>query len=264
VDYLTGNLVLIGAEFDKIFTILLLTGVLTLALYRARATLLTAIREEAATRDMRRYFGAGVAEAITSSEREAMAGDAEEREAAILVLDLRGFSQFAATRSPDEVVAMLTAYHSLVVPVIARHGGVVDKFLGDGLMATFGALRPSDTAAADALRALDAVMALTTAWDETVTARGSQRLPINGAAVSGRVVAATLGSDSRLEFTVIGAAANLAAKLEKHNKQAGTAALTDADTLSRAREQGYSDTPAALGAACVAGVDHPVQLHRLA
>jgi adenylate cyclase len=262
--YLTDNLILVGAEFDKIFTILLLTGVLTLALYRARATLLTAIREEAATRDMRRYFGAGVAEAITSSERETTAGDAEEREAAILMLDLRGFTQFAANRGPDEVVRTLTAYHSLVVPVIAQHGGMVDKFLGDGLMATFGALRPSDTAAADALRALDQVMALAPKWDETVASAGYEPLPINGAVSAGRVVAATLGSDTRLEFTLIGAATNLAAKLEKHNKDAGTTALTDAQTLSRAHEQGYRGAPTPLGEARVAGVDGPLQLYRMA
>lgn len=264
VSYMTGNLVLIGAEFDKIFTILALTAVLALALARARRTLVTAVRESAATRDMRRFFGTGVAEAITSSENAVAAGDALDRDAAILMLDLRGFSPFAAGMPPHEVVAKLTAYHALVVPIIESHGGVVDKFLGDGVMATFGALEPCPTAAADALDALDAIMQARAKWDEALRAEGIGPLPINGAVVAGRVVAATLGNEARLEFTVIGSAANLAAKLEKHNKLTRTAALTTAETLAAARAEGYAGRPRSLGEAEVPGVDGPLELLALA
>lgn len=260
VEYLTSNAVLLGAEFDKVFTILMVTAVLALALRRARTTLMTAVREGAATRDMRRYFGAGVAEAIVGRETAAAAGDAEQRDAAILILDLRGFSPFAERQSPQEVVAMLTDYHALAVPVIERHGGVVDKFLGDGLMATFGAISPSRTAARDALAALSEVMALAPEWDAVVASRGCGRLPINGAAVAGRVVAATLGNADRLEFTVIGAAANLAAKLEKHNKVAGTAALTDEATVQLATAQGFRGHITPLGTVRVAALDRPIPL----
>ncbi|MCF3936183.1 adenylate/guanylate cyclase domain-containing protein [Acuticoccus sp. M5D2P5] len=264
VAYLTDNLVLIGAEFDKIFTILMLTGVLALALHRARATLLTAAREGAATRDMRRYFGAGVAESITSRETEASAGEAEGRDAAILMLDLRNFSHFAAVRAPREVVTTLTAYHALVIPLIEREGGIIDKFLGDGVMATFGAVSPSESAAADALKALQAIMEQAPAWSDDIAAKGLPPVPIQGAAVAGRVVAATLGNQERLEFTVIGSAANIAAKLEKHNKIAKTAALTTEETLRRAETQGYHGTPTSLGACEVAGCDEPLHLWKLA
>ncbi|WP_108659206.1 adenylate/guanylate cyclase domain-containing protein [Acuticoccus kandeliae] len=263
VAYLTSNLVLIGAEFDKIFTILVMSGVLGLALFRARRTLLTAARDAAATRDMRRYFGAGVADAITSRETEAMAGEAEGRDAAILMLDLRNFSHFAATHTPHDVVATLTAYHALVVPIIEREGGIVDKFLGDGVMATFGAVSPSETAAADALRALSAIMAGAPAWSAAMAAKGMPALAIQGAAVAGRVVAATLGNKERLEFTVIGSAANIAAKLEKHNKVAGTAALTTEETLDRAKAQGFDGTLSSLGLCKVAGADDPLHLWKL-
>jgi len=247
VQYMTTNLVLIGAEFDKIMTILLCTGVLSLALYRARAQLLIAVREGAAGREMRRFFGAGVAEAITSSEAVAAPGDASDRDAAILMLDLRGFTRFAGDHPPDDVVATLTEYHRIVVPVIEKHGGIVDKFLGDGVMATFGALERSDTAAADALRTLCEVIARSEGWDAHLVARGYRPMAINGAAVAGRVVAATLGNEARLEFTVIGRAANLAAKLEKHNKVTRTKALTDSRTLERARREGFDPAAEPVG-----------------
>jgi adenylate cyclase len=93
-----------------------------------------------------------------------------------------------------------------------------------------------------------------------VAARGYAPLPLNGAAVAGRVVAATLGSDERLEFTVIGAPANLAAKLEKHNKAAGTRALTNEATVEAARAQGFSGAASPLGPQQVAGADDTVWL----
>ncbi len=239
VAYLNGNLVLVGAELDKVFTVVLVTAVLALALARARRTLLAAATEGAASREMRRYFGAGVADAITSREQAAIAGEAEGRDAAILMLDLRNFSRFAEAVSPSAVVDALTDYHRLAIPIIESHGGVVDKFLGDGVMATFGAVKPSGTPAADALAALCRIMDAAPMWADRLSARGHPALPINGAAVAGRVVAATVGTDQRLEFTVIGSPANLAAKLEKHNKDCGTAALTTEATFDLACEQGF-------------------------
>lgn len=263
VDYLTGNRVLIGAELDKIFTILICATVLSLALSRARKTLFVAVREGAARRDMNRYFGAGVAEAIVSKEEAAAAGDATGRDAAILMLDLRGFTAFASNHPADEVVATLTEYHRRVVPLVERHGGVVDKFLGDGVMATFGALNHSQTAAADSLNALCDVLTAAEDWDRYLAERGYEAMPINAAAVAGRVVAATLGNEQRLEFTVIGRAANLAAKLEKHNKVMHTRALTDEATFAIAREQGFRGAGETVGSYEVTAGAPPASLIRL-
>ncbi|ORE95609.1 adenylate cyclase [Stappia sp. 22II-S9-Z10] len=261
VAYMSGAGILIGAEADKLISIVVVTAVLAATLYRARATLLTAVREGAASRDLRRYFGTGVAAAITDRATAATAGDAEARDAAVLMLDLRGFTPFAATRAPAETVATLTRFHGLTIPIIESHGGVVDKFMGDGVMATFGAVRPSATAAADALAALCAVMDAAPEWDRILAASGRPTLPINGAAASGPVVAATVGTDHRLEFTVIGSAVNLAAKLEKHNKEAGTSALTDKATYDRACAQGFclpDAPPSRLHR--VTGLDNPLLL----
>jgi adenylate cyclase len=165
---------------------------------------------------------------------------AAERHAAIVMLDIRGFTRFSTTVPPKQVVDLLTSFHARIVPIVQGHGGVIDKFLGDGVMTTFGALRPSETAVADALRALDLVMAEAALWTEKLQATGlAHPLNVNGAVVAGPVVFATLGSAERLEYTVIGEAVNLAAKLEKHNKVAATRALTDRATWETALAQGY-------------------------
>jgi adenylate cyclase len=258
VEYLNGPYVLIGAEFDKVLTIAVVTGVLSLAVWRGRRTLLTAVREEAAGRDLRRFLSEGVAEAVTDAEDEVVPGQAEARDAAILMLDIRGFTRFSGTHSPDAVVGLLTSFHARAIPLVRAEGGVVDKFMGDGVMATFGAVTPSSSAARDALRALDAVMAEAARW----SAQTGEGLVVNGAVTAGPVVFAALGHANRLEYTVIGEVVNLAAKLEKHNKVEGSRALTTADCHARAEAEGLVlATPVErLPARAVTGVDDPLDL----
>ena len=263
VAYITQNRILIGAEVDKIVAILLVTAVLTVGARRAQQTLLTAVREEAAGREIKRFLSRGVADQIASSEELIEAGHAAEREAAIMMIDIRGFTPFSTTVPPAEVVQMLTSFHARIVPIVQANSGVVDKFLGDGVMVTFGAVAQSATAAADALRALDAILEEALAWQRSLEGLGLKSpLHVNAAVASGTVVFATLGDATRLEYTVIGEAVNLAAKLEKHNKAEKTRALLPAATLKKARAQGYEPAvePHSRPGARVAGVSDPIDL----
>jgi adenylate cyclase len=263
VAYVAGNNILVGAEVDKIVAILLVTGVLTVGARRAQQTLLVAVREEAAAREIKRFLSRGVADQIATSEELIEAGHAAEREAAIMMIDIRGFTPFSTTVPPAEVVRMLTSFHARIVPIVQKHNGVVDKFLGDGVMVTFGAVMPSKTPAADALRALERVLAEALAWQHSLTELGLKTpLNVNAAVASGMVVFATLGDATRLEYTVIGEAVNLAAKLEKHNKVERTRALLPASTLAAARAQGYAPAiePEPRPRAKVAGVTDPIDL----
>lgn len=267
VTYLTSNSILLGAEFDKIFTILIVTGILTAAVWRARRTLLTAVREETAGREVRRFLSAGVAEAIASADHIIEPGTAAERQAAIVMLDIRGFTRFSTMVPPRQVVDLLTEFHARIVPIVRDNGGVIDKFMGDGVMATFGAVSPSPTAAADALRVLDLIMVEAESWAGVLRRGGvNEPLSVNGAMSFGPVVFAALGNADRLEYTVIGEAANLAAKLEKHNKAAATRALTDAASYDAAVAQGYVAVarPGSLRAAKVTGVAGTIDLVALA
>jgi adenylate cyclase len=266
--YLSGNAILIGAEVDKILVLLLVTLVLALAVRRAQATLTSAVREETAGREVGRFLPLGVPEAIATSQLPVEAGKAETRAAAIVMLDVRGFTRLSTRLPPEEVVRLLTGLHARIVPIVRRHGGVIDKFLGDGVMATFGAVRPSAVAAADAVRALEEIMAEAASWRAATEREGiSVPLDVNGALAAGPVVFAMLGNAQRLEATVIGEAVNLAAKLEKHNKAAGTRALVAAEAYRLALAQGYRPPAPPYeqrAGARIAGVELPVDLVVLA
>jgi len=260
--YLTESRVLIGAEVDKVATLLLVTGVLALAVTRARQLFVAAVRSEAAVADLSRFFGRGVPDTVVGAEAQATAGLAHERDAAILMLDIRGFTQLSAHLTPQQAVGVLTRLHARIIPIVRAHDGTVDKFLGDGVMVTFGAVRPSARAAADALGALEAVLAEARLWEDETAADLEMRLAVNGAVVAGPVVFAVVGALDRLEYTVIGDAVNLAAKLEKHNKAEATRGLTTASTADLARSQGWGAQGKAvlLEGRRVSGVGEPLDL----
>ncbi|MFN4157423.1 MAG: adenylate/guanylate cyclase domain-containing protein [Gemmobacter sp.] len=250
VEYLTSNTILIGAEIDKLVTLLGVTFILSFALYRARDVFFDAMQARAEAEDLKKFFAPEVARSITGSEALPAAGHSEQREAAMLFVDVRSFSDTAARMEPGDVMAVLARYQEVAVEAIQRHGGQIDKFLGDGILATFGALRDSPAHAADALRAGCAVMAALDGVQGDMAARGWPGAFRTGAAVAaGLVTVGVVGAAGRLEFTVIGNAVNRAAKLEAANKVLGTRMLTDLATLRAAVAQGYAGAQGDAGAA---------------
>lgn len=262
VEYLTSNAILVGAELDKAIVIVGVTLLLALALHRGRQVLVAAVREEAAASDLKRFFSPEVASSITDADEMLVAGRGEVREVAVLMVDIRGFTRIAAALPPETVMAVLACYQEDVSRVIARNGGRVDKFLGDGVLATFGAVTPSETAAADALRAGRQLPATFAGLAPALARLGwPEDLRAGAAVAAGPVTVGVVGSVDRLEFTVIGDAVNRAAKLEDANKAERTTVLTDAETFARAVGQGLDAAGAEHRPACtVAGLAGPRDL----
>lgn len=239
VEYLTGNAILLGAEFDKIITILTVTFVLALVLKRGRRLLVQAVAESTAAHDLSRFFDESVATQIRGADHEISAGEGVKCEAAILNVDIRGFTPMAAAMPPDDVMCLLAEYQARIVPLVHKHGGTIDKFLGDGIMSTFGAAQLSDSYAADALRAADEIIEAAELWARERKRKGAEPIEINVSVASGPIVFGAVGGQNRLEYTVIGSAVNLAAKLEKHNKALKARAVTTGETFDKAVAQGY-------------------------
>ena len=237
IAYMTGNFVLVGAEVEKVAAILLVTAVLTLAIVRGRRQLVEAAAETTARGDLSRFFAPEVAARITESVELLKPGFGEVRRGAILISDIRDFTALAAQRPAGEVMALLVEYQRRISRAVTENGGSIDKFLGDGILATFGCARPSSSPVADALRTLMALLAEA----ERLAAETGRRgwpLAFGFAVTSGDVLCGTVGEESRLEFTVIGDAVNRAAKLEKANKTLGTVALAEANLLGAAEREG--------------------------
>jgi adenylate cyclase len=239
--YAMSYQVLLGAEVDKAVSVMMVTLILTVGLMRARKLLFRAVTDQVAASELSRFFAPEVAGRIRDSHIALQPGQAELREAAILMVDLRGFTPLTHRLAPAEVMALLSEYQSRVVAAVTGHGGSIDKFLGDGILASFGATRPSAAFAADALRAVRALLEATAGWAEERRAAGLPAPRVGAAVATGPVMFGTIGDHTRLEYTVIGDPVNLAAKLEKHTKEEGVRALCTAEAYRLALAQQYRD-----------------------
>jgi class 3 adenylate cyclase len=148
--------------------------------------------------------------------------EGEETEVTLVFIDIRDFTSFAERASAREVVAYVNEFLDLVVPILTRHGGHANKFVGDGVLGVFGAPARLDD---HADRAVAAVCEIAVA----VERHFGDRLRIGAGVNSGPVVAGTIGGGGKLDFTVIGDAVNVAARVEEATRQTGdTVLITDA------------------------------------
>ena len=164
------------------------------------------------------YMDRGVVDLILSGE---VPPEGVEVTVSILFCDVRGFTSYAEQATAPEVIATLNEMFAAIVPVVEKHGGHVDKFLGDGMLAVFGSPRPL---ADHADRAVEAACEIV-----RVVADGPSGLTVAAGVNSGTVVAGPLGGAGRLNFSVIGDAVNVAARVEAATRQTGDDVLiTDA------------------------------------
>ncbi len=171
------------------------------------------------------YVDPGVAEQVL---RGGVVLEGDEVEVSVLFLDIRDFTAFAERTRAREVVATLNELFGEVVPIVTRHGGHANKFVGDGLLAVFGAPEPQDDHADRAVAAaLDVADHVREAW--------AGRLRVGMGVNTGAVVAGTIGGGGKLEFTVIGDAVNTAARVEALTRETGDDVLVTHDTRDRMR-----------------------------
>ena len=171
------------------------------------------IRREMMVRsNFQRYFAPKLAERIMSSPDAARLGG-DKRPVAVLFSDIRGFTALSESMNPDDMAHHLTEYFTEMVDIVFKYNGTLDKFIGDAVMAQWGAPigAPDDAdqamrAAVEMIRALDRLNAQ---W----TAQGRPTLQIGIGLNYGEAFAGNIGSEQRLEFTVIGDTVNTASRL---------------------------------------------------
>lgn len=191
------------------------------------------------------------------TDPEALIAAPKTVDATVLVSDLRGFTALSERLAPTEVLELLSEVHGALAEVVQRHGGIVDKFMGDGMLAVFGAPEPMRDHAARAVAAAHDLRGALAA----VNARHPDRVPLKiGVGLhSGSLIAGVLGSGDRLEFTIIGDTVNTASRLEALTKEHGVEVLISGATADRIPGHGL----ASLGESSLRGRTERVALYTL-
>jgi adenylate cyclase len=176
-----------------------------------------------------------VSQLLERPEKLVLTGEA--RDVTILFSDIRGFTTLSEHLRPEEVVSRLNRYFAVMIEAIHRHGGMVDKFIGDAVMAVFGApladrLHP-DHAVQAALDMLSALEKLNRQWAE----EGIAPFQIGIGLHSGEAVVGNVGSPERLDYTAIGDVVNTASRLESMTKELGCSLLVSEETRRRLRPE---------------------------
>lgn len=222
---LDPNFIGAGNRIDETAILLLITGALALAVYRARRVFLNQIAaeeaREAAAATLGRYVPQGVADDLIA---DGVALKPQMRDGVALVMDIQDFSAFAAEREPEAVIRALNDFLAASETAVREEGGAVISFTGDGLLAAFNALQP-----------LEAPERAAVAAAERLASVGADAgFAIRVGAVAGPLATGSVGSADRRAFTVYGDTVNRAARLEELAKVKGERILVDARVAAAA------------------------------
>ena len=216
--------------------------------------------EQAARARLTRYFSPAVASRI--AEIGGSSAEGEHHEVSILFSDIRGFTALSEKLESPKVVALLNEYLTVMVDVIFKHGGTLDKFIGDCVMAFFGAPMPQPDHAQRAVRAAVEIQRSIKQWNDERAGRGGTPLLSRIALNSGPVVVGDVGSNKRVDYTVLGNTVNVAARLEQAATGPGEIVIGGATLAELASSDGEFRTES-LGEFSLKGLVQKVPVYRV-
>lgn len=248
-------------EFMNIGIVLLTMAILMLSQAMGRKVLVESLQAQGNISDLSHFFDSNVVKKIISRKQDMIADLAETKHATVMFIDLRNFTNSSSNKAPKHVIETLKNYQAFVVPIIEKHNGSIDKFMGDGILASFGAFDEGNTYARDALRAADNIITAHKEWAKTpAIAESGQVNEIGIGMATGDVIVGVIGNQNRYEYTVIGDAVNTASKLEKQTKVESAILLCDEATYTCAKGQGYKETIQELSDVKVEGMERKINL----
>ncbi len=248
------------AAFDRGLWLAMVQPILATAIALFAGTAYRYFVEDAEKRKVSRLFGRFVSrdvyKQLMSNPALAELGGGR-REMSVLFSDLRGFTSITEKGDPEDLVKQLNEYFSRMVDVVFRNGGTIDKFVGDMVMALFGAPLDdpahADSAVTTAVEMVQELTELNRRW----AAEGRVQLDIGIGVNSGGMIAGNIGSSAIMAYTVIGDNVNLASRLESLNKEYRTRIIISEATRSRLGKS-YDMRP--LGDVVVKGKTRPVEI----
>lgn len=244
-DFLDPTALLVDARVQEIMVFVMVAVILAVSSRRSSRLLLAQAGLERERANLARYFSPNVVDELSQNDEPLKR--VRGQDVAVLFVDIVGFTAYADDRPPERVIETLRAFHGRMETEVFRHQGTLDKYLGDGLMATFGTPFAGPD---DASRALACARAMTVAvaqWNAERAASGDSTIRASFGLHYGPVVLGDIGAN-RLEFAVIGTTVNVASRLEALTRSLGVTLAASGALIDRARAEGGDATVAGLAA----------------
>ncbi|HUX22241.1 MAG TPA: adenylate/guanylate cyclase domain-containing protein [Spirochaetia bacterium] len=208
---------------------------------------------------LHRFLPKELVKIVEDSDLEVTLGGRATR-VTVLFSDIRNFTRFSESRSPQEVVGILNEYFTVMSGAVHRNGGMIDKYIGDAVMAIFGAPMEREDDAGRAVAAAGEMIRELQELNERWKLWGREPIAIGIALHTGVAVAGNIGAPDRMDYTVIGDTVNLTARLEELNKKYGTHFLMSEDTYREVSGQVQADFVAETD---IRGREKPVKIYTL-
>lgn len=218
--YFDPNYVSILKYENEIIVFLLVSAGLALLVRRSRTLVAERADAERTRGNLARYFSPKVVD--TLAERDEPLGRVRRQAVGVLFADLVGFTTMAEEMTPEEVMALLRDFHGRMEEEVFRHGGCLEKFIGDALLATFGVPDPGPRDATDTLACARGMRAALETWNRERAAAGLPALRMGLGLHHGPVVAGDIGSRRNMAFATVGDTTNVTSRLQALTRELGT------------------------------------------
>ncbi len=226
---------------QQIVVLSIVTGIVAVSVARARRLVLTQVRAARERTNLARYFSPNMVDALAHAD--APLGAPRSQEVAVLFADIVGFTGLSERFGAEETMATLRDFHSRMADAVFAHGGTLDKYMGDAVMATFGTPRRGPRDALNALACARAMTDANAAWGEQREAEGSAPIEIGIGVHFGPVLLGDIGDERRLEFAVIGDTVNVASRLEALTRPLGARVIVSEALVAAARAEADGPLP---------------------
>lgn len=235
-EMLDPNSFMIPERIQQVIVFMMVAVTLGVSMRRLNRLLMTNAGLERERANLSRYFSPNVVEELSQNDEPLK--QVRQENIAVLFIDIVGFTKYAAGCDPYEVIEVLRSFHARMESEVFRHHGTLDKYLGDGLMATFGTPVAGERDASNALACARSMVEVIDRWNIERKRAGDPQIKVGIGIHFGPVVLGDIGAN-RLEFAVIGNAVNVAAKLESVTRDYGVRVVMSDDLRNQVlREPG--------------------------
>ena len=244
---LQPTFVILEVHVQEIVVFAIVALVLSLVVLRSRRLVTRQVLLERERSNLARYFPPATVDRL--AKRDVPLSQIREQHVCVLFADIVGFTSWAEGRDPRQVIGLLRGVHGRLEKAVFDHDGTVDKFIGDGMMATFGTPDPGPQDATNALACARAILESFDRWNRERAETGTDAVRISLGVHYGPVVVGDIGTDRRLELAVLGDTVNVASRLESLTRELECrAAVSDAVIQAAGQEAG--GTPGTALAGC--------------